>query len=81
MMNIKIVGPGCKNCTTLYELTKKVVEEIDGNFEVEHITDVSEMITLGVRQSPGVMINEEVVSQGKRLNKKDVLKLIEKYRG
>lgn len=79
-MNIKIVGPGCKNCTALYEITKKVVKDLNKEIEVEHITDVSQMLTLGISKSPGVIINDKVVSQGKRLKEKDVILLIEKYK-
>ena len=75
-MIIKIVGPGCKNCTNLYELTKKVISDLEEDIHVEHITDISEMIRLGVSKSPGVIINDKVVSQGKRLKEAELIKLI-----
>ena len=79
MMNIKIVGPGCKNCTTLYEITKKVVADLGKDIEVEHITDISQMMALGVSKSPGMIIDGKVVSQGKRLKENEVSELIQKY--
>ena len=78
-MHIKIVGPGCKNCTTLYELIKKVVAELNEDISIEHITDVAQMISLGVAKSPGVIIDDKVVSQGKRLKEKEISSLIEKH--
>ncbi len=78
-MLIKIVGPGCKNCTALYELTKDVVKDVNEDITIEHVTDVSDMIALGVGKSPGVIIDDKVVSQGKRLKEKEVRALIQKY--
>ncbi len=78
-MNIKIVGPGCKNCTTLYEITKKVVGTMDADIVVEHVNEISQMIALGVNKSPGVIINDKIVSEGKRLKEKEVIQLIQKY--
>lgn len=78
-MNIKIVGPGCKNCTTLYETTKKVVDDLGKDIVVEHVVDISQMIALGVSKSPGIIINDKVVSVGKRLKDKEISLLIQKY--
>lgn len=76
-MKIKVVGPGCKNCQTLYDLTQDVVKDLPGTYEVEHISDIATMISYGVSKSPGLIINGCVVSQGKRLKEDDVRKLIE----
>jgi len=78
-MKIRVVGPGCKNCHTLYELAKEAVLELELNAEVEHITDVAKMISLGVSKSPGLMIDEKVISQGKKLKKNEVISLIKQY--
>ena len=78
-MHIKIVGPGCKNCTTLYEITKSVVETLSADIVVEHVNEISQMIALVVNKSPGVIINGKIVSQGKRLKEKEVIQLIQKY--
>ena len=78
-MNIKIVGPGCKNCRSLYEVTKNVAKDMSETIVVEHIDDIAEMISLGVSKSPGVIINDKIVSQGKKLKEKEVITLINSY--
>ena len=35
------------------------------------------MVSYGIMSSPALMINDKVVSQGRILNKKDIIKLIE----
>lgn len=78
-MKIKVIGPGCRNCMTLYKTTKNIIDEISGSFDLEHVTDISKMVTYGVRRSPGLMINGRVVSEGKRLNDQEVRAIIEEY--
>ena len=78
-MNIKIVGPGCKNCRSLYEITKNVANDVSDTIVVEHIDDIAEMISLGVSKSPGIIINDKIVSQGKKLKEKEVIALINSY--
>lgn len=77
-MNIKIIGPGCKNCQRLFETTMKIASKINENIEVEHITNISEMIGFGISKSPGMIINGKIVSQGKKLTAKEIGNLIDK---
>lgn len=77
-MNIKILGSGCKNCTTLADNTKVALAEAGREAEVEKVTDFAEIAKYGVMSTPALVINERVVSFGKVLKPKDIVKLIEK---
>jgi small redox-active disulfide protein 2 len=56
-MKIQILGSGCTKCKELYELTKKAVTELKSEAIVEHITDVSKIIEMGIMESPVLVIN------------------------
>ena len=62
MMNIKILGSGCK---ALYEETKKAVAEGNLSAEVEYITDMEKVMSYGVMSMPALVVDEKVVSTGK----------------
>lgn len=65
-MTIKILGPGCPKCQILKANAKKAVEELDfKDVKVEHIYDINKMIEMGMMFSPGLVINDKLVSQGR----------------
>lgn len=77
-MKIKILGSGCANCVTLAENTKKALAESGIEAEIEKVTDFEEIAKYGVMSTPGLVIDEKVVSYGKVLKPQDIVKIIEK---
>ena len=77
VMNIKILGPGCKKCDTLYENTKLALVLHGKQANVEKITDVSVITQYGVESTPGLVINEKVVSEGKVLMPYEIIKILD----
>lgn len=65
MLNIKILGAGCSNCKRLEQETKKAVDYLAIDAEVEKVTDYQRIMTYDVFSTPGLVINEKVVSTGK----------------
>ncbi len=64
MKKIKILGSGCKKCTTLEAKVRELVEQNNLDASVEKVTDLNEMIDYGIMMTPGLVINEKVVSTG-----------------
>ena len=77
-MIIKILGPGCKNCAALTENTKEALKSLNIDAEIVKITDYEQMAAYGIMSTPALVIDEKVVSSGKVLKSKDIMKLIEK---
>ena len=77
-MEIKILGSGCANCIKLYDNTKLALQNIDIEAVVTKITDIEKIISYGVMSTPALVINEKVVSTGKLLKPKAIVKLLEK---
>jgi small redox-active disulfide protein 2 len=79
-MIIKILGSGCKNCVTLKENTEKALKEAGVEAEVVKVTDFKDIMTYGVMATPALVIDEKVVSFGKVLKSKEIVKILEKVR-
>ena len=65
MLTIKVLGPGCANCAKLEEVTRKAVGLAGVEAEIVHVTDMDEIIDYGVMQTPGLVINDTLVSSGR----------------
>lgn len=76
---IKVLGAGCKFCHEQYENAKEAVKAMGLSLEVEYITDMQKVMEYGVMSMPAIVVNENVVSQGKVLKAADVEKLLYKF--
>lgn len=77
-MEIKVLGTGCKNCKKLLDNVNKCVEELNVEANVIYVTDLLEIAKTGLLRTPGLMINEKIVSFGKVLNVDELKSLIKK---
>ena len=75
-MNIKILGPGCGRCQQLEKTVKEAVKELAIDATVEEVKDMSKIIAYNVMMTPGLVIDEQVVSSGKVPSKTEVTQLI-----
>jgi len=76
--DIKVLGPGCKNCITLEENTKEALRQIGVDASVEKVTNLAKIAGYGVMSTPGLVVNGKVVSFGKVLKPADIIKILEK---
>lgn len=65
MVNIKVLGPGCFNCNKLESLCREVVAENNIEANIEKISDFSKFAEYGILMTPGLVINDQVMSSGK----------------
>jgi len=75
-MKIKVLGPGCSKCHQLEQVVRDVVKELAIDASVEEVKDVKKIMDYSILMTPGLVINEEVVSSGKVPNKADVTQMI-----
>lgn len=76
-MVIKILGSGCKNCVALEENTRVALKEAGIEAEVIKVTDFKEIMTYGVMRTPAIVVDEKVLSYGKVLKPKDIIKMLQ----
>ncbi|MBA4392939.1 MAG: hypothetical protein C0407_05250 [Desulfobacca sp.] len=74
-MKIEVLGPGCKNCETLYENVIKALEQagLKDKIEVVKIKDIDYFMKKGVFATPGLIFNDQVLSTGQVLKPEQVL--------
>ncbi len=77
-MIIKILGSGCKNCVSLKENTEAALKEAGIEAEIIKVEDYKDIVSYGVMRTPALVIDEKVVSFGKVLKPKDIVKILEK---
>ena len=65
MLSVKILGTGCANCKRLEQMSRKAVTTLDLEAEFVKVTEIPEIMAYGVMSTPGLVINEKVVSYGR----------------
>ena len=76
MRVVKILGSGCKNCEKLEEHTRQALAELGLEARVEKVTNFSDMMAYGVLKTPGLVVDEKVVSYGRVPSAKEIVGLL-----
>lgn len=64
MKNIKVLGSGCRNCQTTYDLIQQVAAAKGVEVALEKVEDIGQIMGYGVMSTPGVVIDGQVVHAG-----------------
>ncbi len=65
MLTIKVLGSGCANCKRLEQIVRKVIADMSIEAEVVKVTDYNDITAYNILSTPGLVINEKVVSYGR----------------
>jgi len=64
-INIKVLGSGCMNCKRIEAMARKVVTDLSVEAEIEKATDYAEIMKWPILSTPGLVINDKLVSTGR----------------
>jgi small redox-active disulfide protein 2 len=73
MLTIKVLGPGCQNCKNLEAVARKAVANFGMQAEFVKVTDWNEIQKYPIMYTPGLVINEKLVSAGRIPNESEVM--------
>jgi small redox-active disulfide protein 2 len=78
MRNIKILGTGCPRCDQLAAAARQAADQLDLEYEVEKVKDISEFPSYGLMLTPGLVVDGELIVQGKVPTVDEIKILLEK---
>jgi small redox-active disulfide protein 2 len=65
MLTIKILGSGCENCKKLAYLAERAVAHLSLEAQIIKVTELPEIMKYNIMSTPGLVINEKLVSAGR----------------
>ena len=71
-MEIEVLGPGCHKCHELDKRTREVVKELGIDANVEYVQDINKLVEYSILFPPGLVINGNLASCGKVLDKEEI---------
>jgi small redox-active disulfide protein 2 len=75
-MRIEILGTGCPKCDLLEATAKAAAEKLGIDYEIDHVTDINELMRQGVMMTPALVVNGKVVVAGRVPRESEVMRLL-----
>ena len=75
-MNLLVIGPGCAKCKTLAQFTEQAVKELGVTAEINKVTDLKQIMALGVMLTPALAVNGTVKLAGRVPSVEEIKKLL-----
>jgi small redox-active disulfide protein 2 len=65
MVAVKILGSGCANCRKLEAVAREAAASAGVQAEFIKVTDMKDILAYDIVSTPGLVINEKLVSSGR----------------
>ncbi|MEI6153049.1 MAG: thioredoxin family protein [Deltaproteobacteria bacterium] len=75
-MKIQVLGSGCQNCMKLAKNAEEAAKTKGTEYEIVKVTDIKEIMSYGVMQTPAIVIDGKVKSVGRVLSVEEIKKLL-----
>jgi len=77
MKKLQILGPGCPKCKKLAEVTEATAKDLGIQYEIEKVTDISEIMKFGVMMTPALAVDGQVKVVGKVPSPDEIKKILD----
>jgi hypothetical protein len=74
---IRILGPGCPACENMEKDVRAILSELNIAEDVDHVRDVNRIAEHGMVRTLSLVINDQIVLNGRSLPKSQLQKLLE----
>lgn len=78
-MHIKVLGTGCAKCNKLEQKVREIVDEMGIEAVVTKVSDMEGISRYGIVMTPGIVINEILLSVGSVPTDSQIIKWIKEY--
>lgn len=76
MKKIQILGTGCAKCTKLYKNAKLAAIESAIEFEIEKVTELKEIMAMGVMTTPALVVDGQIKASGQMLTIEEIEEIL-----
>ena len=81
MVTIKILGTGCPNCKKLEREVNEALANGSIQYELVKVTDYADIMAYGVMSTPGLVINETLLTAGRVPSRQQIINWAEQHQG
>ena len=71
-----MIGPGCARCKKLAQVTEQAVKELGVPYEINKVTDLKQIMALGVMVTPALAVNGTLKVAGRVPSVEEIKKLL-----
>ena len=75
-MNIKVLGPGCNKCKTIYNNVLEALKQTGIEADVSKIEDIEEIMKYNVLTTPVLMIDDVAKVKGRIVDVNEIKKML-----
>lgn len=75
-MIIKIIGSNCSNGMKLQKMVSRFANDYDNNLDIKVLNSEKDIRNHNVKNIPGLVINDQLVSEGKVLSVREISRLV-----
>jgi small redox-active disulfide protein 2 len=76
MVTVKILGSGCANCKKLEAVAREAASRANIAAEFVKVTEMKDIMAYDLLSTPGLVVNEKLVSSGRIPTVAEVQKLL-----
>jgi small redox-active disulfide protein 2 len=76
MKKLQVLGPGCPKCMELTKRTEEAAKAAGGDYEVEKVSDLKQIMAFGVMMTPALVVDGEVKVVGQVPSVDEIKKMI-----
>lgn len=79
MLQIKVLGSGCANCKRLEQEVREALADRAIAYEIIKVTDYADIMAYNILSTPGLVMNETVVSAGRIPKRAQIVEWAKQY--